>query len=120
MSTNLWANYFEDIPGDLTNLNAYTALEAAYYLLNNPSLDPQWQSHVAGLIAVSYTHLSRNCLVRYPWGRDAHRYRRNVCVNEAFIAHVIHRVNEGVSSQDQNLCGDALRHAFETVSYTHL
>jgi hypothetical protein len=51
MSTNLWANYFEDIPGDLTNLNAYTALEAAYYLLNNPSLDSQWQSHVAGLIA---------------------------------------------------------------------
>jgi hypothetical protein len=51
MVTNLWSNYFEDIFGNPANTNAHTALFAAYYLLNNPSVDPQWQQHVAGLIS---------------------------------------------------------------------
>lgn len=52
MQNNVWANYFEDIPiqSNLQNVNQYNALETAYYLLEHPESDANWQSHVAGLI----------------------------------------------------------------------
>jgi hypothetical protein len=52
MQNNVWANYFEDVPiqSNLRNVNQYNALETAYYLLEHPESDANWQSHVAGLI----------------------------------------------------------------------
>jgi hypothetical protein len=49
---NVWTGYFEDIPiaRDLSNLNQYSPLETARYLLEHPETDPEWRAHVAGLI----------------------------------------------------------------------
>ena len=53
MRTNIWANYFEDIPiqDDRSNLTQLTALMTARYLLRHPETDPQWESHVRGILA---------------------------------------------------------------------
>jgi hypothetical protein len=52
MRTNAWANYFEDLPviDGLTNLNQYSPMETARYLLENPERDPEWRSHSKALI----------------------------------------------------------------------
>ncbi len=52
MVNNVWSNYFEDRPiePDLSGTNAYTALQTARYLLLHPEFDPNWQTHVAGII----------------------------------------------------------------------
>jgi hypothetical protein len=53
LKNNVWANYFEDITikATLWNFNQYSAMETARYLLDHPELDPEWRTHVAGLIA---------------------------------------------------------------------
>ncbi len=52
MVNNEWANYFEDvfIGSDTKNHTQLIALETARYLLNNQSKDPQWETHVRGII----------------------------------------------------------------------
>lgn len=80
LATNEWSNYFEDVPGNLANLNAHTALFAAYYLLNNPSVDPQWQSDVAGIISWVETNLAATAFgantieeqLLYPFAMSSH------------------------------------------------
>lgn len=54
MANNVWSNYFEDdppLPNSLQNLNQYNPGETARYLLEHPEFDPDWQRHVAGLLA---------------------------------------------------------------------
>jgi hypothetical protein len=53
MQNNVWANYFEDVgvQGGLANINNVSPMETAYYLMQHPEDDPNWQSHVAALIA---------------------------------------------------------------------
>jgi hypothetical protein len=52
MANNEWANYFEDVfaGSDTRNHTQLIALETARYLLNNPDKDPQWETHVRGII----------------------------------------------------------------------
>lgn len=40
VQNNKWANYYEDNNGNDSNINGYTAMEVALYLLENPSSDP--------------------------------------------------------------------------------
>ena len=52
LADDVWANYFEDLfwlPRP-TNLNQYTAGEAARYLLLHPDRDPAWREHVARIL----------------------------------------------------------------------
>jgi hypothetical protein len=80
LATNQWVNYFEDVPGNLANFNAHTALFAAYYLLNNPSVDPLWKSHVAGIISWVETNLAVSAFgantieeqILYPFPMSSH------------------------------------------------
>jgi hypothetical protein len=53
LRNNVWSNYFEDvaIEPDLKNLNQYSPMETARYLMEHPGRDPEWRAHVAGLIA---------------------------------------------------------------------
>lgn len=54
MQNNNWAQYFEDVAIQGTynnNLNQYTAMMAARYLLEHPEFDPNWEAHVRGLIS---------------------------------------------------------------------
>jgi hypothetical protein len=51
MQNNVWANYFEDIPDDITNFNQYVPLETARYLLLNPSSDPNSLTKAQSLIS---------------------------------------------------------------------
>ena len=52
MQTNVWANYFEDVPIQTNgnNVNQYNAMMTARYLLEHPEFDANWESHVRGLI----------------------------------------------------------------------
>jgi hypothetical protein len=53
MRNNVWTQYFEDIliyPDYRTNLNQYSPMETARYLMQHPELDPQWRKHAKGLI----------------------------------------------------------------------
>ncbi len=53
MQNNVWAQYFEDvgIQGNYnSNLNQYNAMMTARYLLEHPEFDPNWETHVRGLI----------------------------------------------------------------------
>ena len=52
MANGVWANYFEDVPhrDAIDNLNQYSPLELARYLLDRPDLDPAWREHASGLI----------------------------------------------------------------------
>jgi hypothetical protein len=52
MKNGIWVNYFEDIPfmDKLWNLNQYSPMETARYLMDHPHADPEWRAHVAALI----------------------------------------------------------------------
>jgi hypothetical protein len=52
MQTNVWSNYFEDVPvqTDLGNYNQYIPMETAYYLMRHPEVDPDWRTHVPALV----------------------------------------------------------------------
>lgn len=61
LENNIWSQYFEDIyiyPDHRTNLNQYCPLETARYLLENPDRDPEWRSHVRGLIGWVREHFA--------------------------------------------------------------
>jgi hypothetical protein len=54
MQNNIWAQYFEDVsvqPAYNTNLNQYNAMMVARYLLEHPEFDPDWETHVRGIIS---------------------------------------------------------------------
>ena len=53
LKNNVWAQYFEDIPimPKLSNLNQYAPMETARYLMDYPATDPEWRTHVPGLLA---------------------------------------------------------------------
>jgi hypothetical protein len=52
IQNNVWVNYFEDTGGnDLSNLNQLSAGETARYLMRHPEFDPNWETHVRGIIA---------------------------------------------------------------------
>ncbi len=53
MRNNVWTQYFEDVliyPDYRTNLNQYSPMETARYLMQHPELDPNWKEHAKGLI----------------------------------------------------------------------
>lgn len=52
MQNNIWDGYFEDVANDstLTNRNQLTAGMTARYLLEHPEYDPNWETHVRGII----------------------------------------------------------------------
>lgn len=54
IKNNVWAQYFEDVAiqsNYANNLNQYNAMMTARYLLQHPETDPQWETHVRGLIS---------------------------------------------------------------------
>jgi hypothetical protein len=53
MKNGVWSNYFEDVPimPDLKNLNQYSPMETARYLMDQPEMYPDWQAQVSKLIA---------------------------------------------------------------------
>ncbi len=53
MQNNIWSQYFEDvgIQHYNTNLNQLNAMMVARYLLEHPEFDPDWETHVRGLIS---------------------------------------------------------------------
>ena len=66
LKNNVWSNYFEDVPiqPDLKNLNQYSPVETARYLMEQPDRDPGWRTHVAGLIEF----VERTFAADYPEG----------------------------------------------------
>jgi glutamine amidotransferase PdxT len=53
MQNNVWTQYFEDVgiqSNYNSNLNQYNAMMTARYLLEHPEFDPNWETHVRGLI----------------------------------------------------------------------
>jgi hypothetical protein len=50
MQNNVWVGYFEDVPGDMKNMNQVIPLEFARYVLLHPEKDPQWRKHSRDLI----------------------------------------------------------------------
>lgn len=54
MKNGVWSNYFEDVPimPDLKNLNQYSPMETARYLLDQPEKYPDWQAQVSKLIGL--------------------------------------------------------------------
>jgi hypothetical protein len=83
MTTNVWSNYFEDVPGDINNYDQYIPLETAEYLMLNQQFDPQWQVHVAGIIqwveatfaVPSFGANSINEQIDYPIAMGSHTSR---------------------------------------------
>jgi hypothetical protein len=53
MKNMLWSAYFEDVffHAYPNNLNQYSPMETARYLMEHPELDPDWKTHVPQLIA---------------------------------------------------------------------
>ena len=58
MSNGLWSGYFEDVflQRYPNNLNQYSPMETAKYLLEHPELDEHWREHAASLIAFVEQH----------------------------------------------------------------
>jgi hypothetical protein len=52
MKNSVWSNYFEDVPimPDLKNLNQYSPMETARFLMEQPEKNPDWQAQVSKLI----------------------------------------------------------------------
>jgi hypothetical protein len=52
MKDGVWSNYFEDVPimSDLKNLNQYSPMETARYLMEHPEVNTEWRSQVMKLI----------------------------------------------------------------------
>ncbi|MBI4898913.1 MAG: fibronectin type III domain-containing protein [Actinobacteria bacterium] len=53
MKNNAWSGYFEDVAvqSDTSNTNQLNAMMVARYLLRHPDKDPDWETHVRGLIS---------------------------------------------------------------------
>lgn len=75
MTNHRWDGYFEDVRifEKPTNLNQFSAMETARYLLFNPEYDPAWREHVEGLIR----YVEKTFVVDVPkepavqWGANA-------------------------------------------------
>jgi len=50
MRNTIWSGYFEDVPGNMHNLNQVIPLEFARYVLLHPELDRDWRRHARDLI----------------------------------------------------------------------
>jgi hypothetical protein len=50
MQNNVWVGYFEDVPGDMENMNQVIPLEFARYILLHPEKDPEWKEHARKLM----------------------------------------------------------------------
>jgi hypothetical protein len=50
MQNNVWVGYFEDVPGDMENMNQVIPLEFARYVILHPDKDPEWREHSRKLI----------------------------------------------------------------------
>jgi hypothetical protein len=50
MQNNVWVGYFEDVPGEMENMNQVIPLEFARYILLHPDKDPQWKEHASKLM----------------------------------------------------------------------
>jgi hypothetical protein len=51
VQTGLWSGYFEDVPECITNINQFSPLETARYMLNNPSACKEYKQVVLDLLA---------------------------------------------------------------------
>ncbi len=51
MKNNLWSGYYEDVNSNYTNLNQQNPMETARYILNHPSIDPDYKKHIPALIS---------------------------------------------------------------------
>ncbi|MDP4264139.1 MAG: Ig-like domain-containing protein [Bacteroidota bacterium] len=54
MQNNVWTQYFEDVSVQQTyntNFNQYDANMTARYLLQHPEFDPNWETHVRGILS---------------------------------------------------------------------
>ena len=53
IQNNIWSGYFEDVPiqSNTANVNQLIAGETARYLMQHPEFDPEWESHVRGIIS---------------------------------------------------------------------
>jgi len=72
MKTGHWQAYFEDIPIFSTpgeNLNQYSALETARYLMMHPELDPEWRAHARTLIDFVVRTFAIDWESRHGWER---------------------------------------------------
>ncbi|MFL6029150.1 MAG: alpha/beta hydrolase family protein [Gaiellaceae bacterium] len=47
---NDWSGFYEDVPYNRASRNQVPPTLTALYLLDDPSRDPEWQEHVAGLL----------------------------------------------------------------------
>jgi hypothetical protein len=58
MHDMLWSGYFEDVYQQRlnNNLNQFSPMETARYLMEHPDLDPEWRPHVADLIRFVERH----------------------------------------------------------------
>jgi hypothetical protein len=50
MKNNNWSGYFEDMSGNLTNMNQVSPMETARYILEHPELDPNYKQNVPALL----------------------------------------------------------------------
>src|ERR1700678_975410 len=50
MQNNVWVGYFEDVPGNMENMNQVIPLEFARYVLLHPEKDPEWREHARKLM----------------------------------------------------------------------
>ncbi len=51
MENNIWSGYFEDVATNrYDNVNQFSPMETARYLINNPNADPLYKQHILKLI----------------------------------------------------------------------
>jgi hypothetical protein len=87
MQNNIWAQYFEDVgvQGNYaSNTNQYNAGMVARYLLEHPEYDPNWQTHVRGIITwientfgqsqFGSTTIKEQQVFAFPMGSHTSRY----------------------------------------------
>ena len=86
LKNNVWSNYFEDVPiqSDTWNTNQLNAAETARYLMQHPESDPNWQTHVRGIISwietnfgvtgYGATRVAEQLDFKYPMGSHTSRY----------------------------------------------
>ena len=51
MNTGIWSGYFEDVPSNFTNINQFSPMETARYLLDNPDVRKDYKQLVLDLLA---------------------------------------------------------------------
>jgi hypothetical protein len=51
VKNNRWTGYYEDMVPNFNNCNQQTPMETARFMLRHPEMDPDYKSHVAGLLA---------------------------------------------------------------------